>query len=75
MYSLKEKEEIIEQMKQGKTISELYKEYKISKTTLYKWQKEMLLRRKIKQLIQEGKLEEAKKEAEKLNGKNIEEIK
>ena len=60
MYSLKEKEEIIEQMKQGKTISELYKEYKISKTTLYKWQKEMLLRRKIKQLIQEGKLEEAK---------------
>ena len=75
MYSFEEKEKIIEKMKQGNNVEELYTEYGIDKTTLYKWEEEMLLRRRIKQLRQEGNLEEAKKETEKLNDKNSEIIK
>lgn len=70
MYTFEEKEKIIECLKKGTTIEKLHITYQIPVHILYEWQEEMHIRRKIKMLRQEGRLDEAEQELEKLPGGN-----
>ncbi len=75
MYSLKEKEGVIQEIKDGKSIDEIHNKYNISKSTLFEWKKEVKIRREIKELVGNEQFEEAKKLAERLTSKTSQMIK
>ena len=70
MYSIKEKEEIIEEIKSGKDRESVMMQYGISRATADKWEKEILLRQRIEELIKQRQLDEAESEIAKLTEKN-----
>lgn len=75
MYSLEEKEAILMKIKSREDISEDMKTIGISDETIIRWKKELWLRKHIRQLIAEEKLEEAKQETEKITDEVSEPIK
>lgn len=75
MYSFEEKERIIELLKTGTSIEEIHNTYGIPMNTLNEWQGETIIRKKIKMLRAEGKLDEAEQEVENLTGEHTEQIK
>ena len=75
MYSLEVKEKVIQDLKDKKSVEEINREYGISKTTIYKYKKELQIRIKISELIKDGKLDEAKKLLEDINLKISEPVK
>ena len=74
MYSLDEKEEIIEKIKEGIDLQEIIRTTGIPEETIYEWNEEVKLRRVIKELIAEGKLEKAKKLVPRIAGDINEDI-
>lgn len=76
MYSFEQKEQVIQELKRGISIDEIYVKYNISKSTISNWKKEVQIRKEIKQLIAEKELDKAEKLAlDKLVSKTSEKIK
>lgn len=72
MYKLADKNAIMQLFKKGQTVSQIRLTSNVSRSTLYRWQKEHELHQEAKELIQQSKIEELKEaidEFERKNGK------